>query len=639
MQAEEERYRSVLALDPREEASLDRLLETLFDESWRVRRAATEKLAAVPDALKVAARLAEVLRSPGEPGARSAASEALVKLGDGALPAVTGLLRDPHPDPRKFAVEILARWAPGTARPLLVATLSDEDPNVRAAAAEALGPLGDVHTARELEARLEGTPTMLHLALLTALERLEHPMALERLLPFTTLAPLQRAAFRLLGYSAAPGAVELLCRGIRSPLPSVRDAALVGLGRRARRPGLVLDLKPSDLLPGLVRRGLTAESLDARRGALALVTAVKDSTLGMDVARAGEDEALAVEVTAALVALGPDAALSWGAQLGVLPLAARQTAGDALTLLAALAGAKLVPLLQKVLDLGEADLEVFAVRALGRTRAREALAPVMRALMEPTLARVAGRALEVLAEEFPAEALEHLRQMLGLRTSPALLLTLARIGPQTAVAELRKYIRHPDETLRSAAVEAAGELGAVAGGELARLGLADESVQVRVAAARSLSRVWEPSLLRVAVSDESVQVRSAALDAIGGCGAVELLPELERHLEAHEPDLARAALRSLSALSRLSELHLERALGHPTAEVVKDALDLAPAEGWLAALATRGLAHSRPEVRAAAAHALRRSRHPDATAALAAAYATETDPSSKDAMAVHAGPA
>ena len=47
---EEERYRSVLELDLSGASALEALVHLLYDESWRVRGAAAERLASLPEA-------------------------------------------------------------------------------------------------------------------------------------------------------------------------------------------------------------------------------------------------------------------------------------------------------------------------------------------------------------------------------------------------------------------------------------------------------------------------------------------------------------------------------------------------------------------------------------------------------------
>ena len=55
---EEKRYRSVLELDLSGASALEALVHLLYDESWRVRGAAAERLASLPDRRVIAKLLA-----------------------------------------------------------------------------------------------------------------------------------------------------------------------------------------------------------------------------------------------------------------------------------------------------------------------------------------------------------------------------------------------------------------------------------------------------------------------------------------------------------------------------------------------------------------------------------------------------
>src|SRR6266851_6456124 len=85
---EEKRYRSVLELDLSGASALEALVHLLYDESWRVRGAAAERLASLPDR-RVIAKLLATLGDRGHAGARNSAVEALTRLGLAAGPAVS----------------------------------------------------------------------------------------------------------------------------------------------------------------------------------------------------------------------------------------------------------------------------------------------------------------------------------------------------------------------------------------------------------------------------------------------------------------------------------------------------------------------------------------------------------------------
>src|SRR5262245_10277463 len=74
-----------LALLSAEEA-VPRLVARLGDESWRVRKAAVERLAGSADPVLVCEALIAALADGDNPGRRNAALEALVRCGSVAVP-------------------------------------------------------------------------------------------------------------------------------------------------------------------------------------------------------------------------------------------------------------------------------------------------------------------------------------------------------------------------------------------------------------------------------------------------------------------------------------------------------------------------------------------------------------------------
>jgi HEAT repeat protein len=63
-----------------------RLVERLGDASWRVRKAAVERLGAWPDGDAIAQALIRALADGENPGRRNAAVDALVQSGSAAVP-------------------------------------------------------------------------------------------------------------------------------------------------------------------------------------------------------------------------------------------------------------------------------------------------------------------------------------------------------------------------------------------------------------------------------------------------------------------------------------------------------------------------------------------------------------------------
>jgi len=215
------------------EEGVPRLVESLGDPCWRVRKAAIERLVACPDFELAVDLLIDALADGETPGRRNAAVEALVGRGPAVLPALLGALGSGDADLRKLAVDAAAGIADETACEAMIETTRDVDPNVRAAAADALGTIGGAG-ATEALCELAKRPTedpLVRLSALRALRRLEVPVAVRDLRTALDTPLLRGAAFALLGYEGSEEAAEALLKGLQERGRASREAAMEALLR------------------------------------------------------------------------------------------------------------------------------------------------------------------------------------------------------------------------------------------------------------------------------------------------------------------------------------------------------------------------------------------------------------------------
>jgi HEAT repeat protein len=118
------------------------LLRALADDDWRVRKEGTLVAAALERREEVVAALLAAMEDVINIGLRNAAVEALVAIGPDAVGAILEGFGRLDADARKLAVEVLGGVADARGTAALARLLSDEDPNVRVTAAEALGNSG-----------------------------------------------------------------------------------------------------------------------------------------------------------------------------------------------------------------------------------------------------------------------------------------------------------------------------------------------------------------------------------------------------------------------------------------------------------------------------------------------------------------
>lgn len=611
---DEPRYQAVRSVALDRPGALETLLAALYDQSWRVRKVASERIAQLTDAAQAAARLVEVLGDRDATGARNAAAEALGRIGEPAIPALLALLEHDGADQRKFAAEILGGIGSRAAERALIAALEDVDPNVQVAAAEALGRVGAEEAASALEGVLERPDALLRLSVMEALAQLGRAPPLPVLVALLEEPKVRRAAYRSLGLVAHPSAVDLICRGIVHEVRAVREASFAALAvQRARAQAasraeidnkVRIALRRAPDVRSLLESALGGDDPRVRTGAVWAAAAYKDPGLAAALAEVAEDERLVQEVIPALLQLG---AAAGPALLEVLPTlngTARQAAGEALVQLAT---PSLAQRLGALLDSGEPDLELVAVRALGRCQSLDAAPLLLRALTAPSLAVASARALVALGQSFRGQVLENLRRVVRGQATPAAILALARVGEEASLPELRASIRDLDPSVRAATAEAASEIGGEGSLELARLALADEVPQVRAAAARGLGKLNDARafmLLRLALADEDASVQAEAVEAAGDLGGTGLVPELRALAVSEDPHRAGRAIRTLSRLGAMDAQVLHAAARHADPEVVKEAVIAGAALEEGIAVAEAHLAHARWDVRVAAARAL-----------------------------------
>lgn len=598
-----------LVVDP---TSLPQVIAALADESWRVRRLAADKLSRVEATPQLVAALIFMLGQQHEPGTRNAAAMVLGQLGAAAVDPLVQLLEHSEADQRKFAAEILGALRMPEAVSALIHALADRDANVQSAAAEALGNTGGPQATRALERLLASPDPLLRVAALEGLASLRAPPALPTLRELIDHPLTRRSAHRALGLIHHPAAWALIIdslRGLKS-----RDVALVALCAKTGR-------LPADLEPDLVRvlrhmsdarewltSALTATDANRRFGALHLVPALGDPSLAIHVAAAAvgaEAASLALEV---LMRLGLPGAL---ALLDADPPAithltrdARAVAGEALLNLAAPA---LVEPLVRLLHAGDDDLADLAARALGRSGAIAAIAPLVALFADDALAMHAKRALMQLAQSWPLEVKAALSPVLERGFQPHAVRSWGAIAGPAAGELLLRALHHEHDAVRAAAAEAIVSSTRQAS-EILGQALVDESPRVRRAATRALGSLryseLAPSLLARALVDHDVTVVAAACTAAGELGAAETLPRLKMLSTHPEVSVVLSALEALATLGALTDEVLLAACAHPDPEVVKQSLTLGAARSAIIERAHVELEHPRWDVRVAAARAL-----------------------------------
>ncbi len=564
------------------EEALPRLVTCLGDSSWRVRKAAVDRLVNAPDAWLAARSLIEALADGENPGRRNSAVEALVRCGGRVVPALLEASGSRDVDVRKLAVDTLAGIGDERAEPRLRELLSDPDANVRAAAADALGATGGNEAMQALLASAvrPSEERIVRFSALRALARREAPLYARDLGPATDDPWLKPVAFGVLGVGASDDseAAEHLLKGLAAGSRSVREAAMAALLRRLGR----VDGAAADTLAERVREAalasptLVTDAVERLRSADLATRLVLVQLLGLlrlpativPLVEAGRDEALAEVALASLEALGDAVEGELDARFTMLDTEARRLA---CILLGRTHGPFGAARLAAALEDPEPAVRCAAATSLGRRGGAVALSPLVRRL-EATAAEDATEGEDEIAVLI--SALVELAQPRGLHSEVA----------DQAVTLLGGRLEGAGESVRLAIATVLGRIGRPQDVQLVTFLLKDESDRVRRAAVEALARLEPgeaPEPVRLALADESPLVRVAAANALGASSSPRAQDDLARLAEDRDPWVRAAALRALG-------VHAKRVGGSD--EVVLSLLERASAdEGPVAMAAVEAL--------------------------------------------------
>lgn len=226
--------RALRAMDDRE--AIDLTLSALTDEQYTRRLRAAIALGILGDPGTRPGLCAALDDSVA--AVRAAALEALARLGPDrqAAESAAGLLQDRSPQARMAAVRVVAAAHPRSSE-LLSAAAGDRDAQVRRVVAGRLGKLDDEAVRDLLADRDEGVRSQA-----TQGARSEHVPLLARLIVNDSRPQVRRAAARALGAVGGQAAAEALIPGIEDRDALVRSAVMHALERALTHGGAIMRL-------------------------------------------------------------------------------------------------------------------------------------------------------------------------------------------------------------------------------------------------------------------------------------------------------------------------------------------------------------------------------------------------------------
>jgi HEAT repeat protein len=519
-----------------------RLVERLGDVSWRVRKAAVERLCAAAERDAVAAALVGALGDGENPGRRNAAVDALILCGASALPRLVQAAAGPDPDVRKFVVDALAGIGDRGTVPALIERLADADLNVRAAAADALGAVGGDAAVAALVATAtsDAQAALVRFSALHALSALCVGIPVRDLEGALEDPVLRPAALEVLGRLPSDrAALEVLVKALDSRPRAAREAAmgslLCALSQQDGADAEALQqrirdaaARSRDLVVSAIER-LSEADLATRLMLLQFLGLLRVREAAVPMLLAGADEALQQVALASLEAMGGVAEEAIDEVWGDLGPEARR---DACAFFGRSRGARSAERLVSALEDGDPGVRTAAARALGARGVGEALAPLVHRLTR------ASRD-EIEAEEERGAVADAL---IAVARSGATLLA------ERATALLVQALEGAAEPARVAIARVIGCIGRSADTAVVALLAKDASPQVRRAAVDALVRL-DPGVsvepLHLAIADESVEVRIAAAAALGESAREEVFADLLRLAQDPDPRVRATAVRAL----------------------------------------------------------------------------------------------
>jgi HEAT repeat protein len=589
--------------------SIPLLTDRLGDASWRVRKAAVQRLVACSETKKVVAALIVALSDGENTGRRNSAVEALVDCGERAVPQLVLALKDEDPDVRKLVVDALAGISDPRTTSALISRRCDPDPNVRAAVADALGAVGGEDSAQALRemAVADGEDQLVRFSALHGLALLDVPVRACDLGPVLRDPVLRPAALALLGrVEEDEEAVAILLKALSSHARAVREAAMGSLLRAfsnvdgARADRLAAQVREatqaSPFIVGSAVDRLNDANLQTRLMLAQFLGLVRAEEAVVPILLAAQDEALAEIALSNLETLGDIAESAIDAAWNELDEIARR---DACRLFARMSGSASADRLLAALADSSPELRCAAAESIGKRGLIDALPLLIRGLegaaedddyeREEEAARFTQSLVDLLrpVSESDCDVVESVVSMLTARLEGAaetvriaIATVIGRIGRQQDAQVIEFLLKDPSSLVRRAAVEAFAHLEPGVAAESLRLALADEAPVVRIAAAGALGATGNEDvieILKYLADDADPNVRAAALRAIGvgfanreGEGVRSEAVGVIQSALADEAAVALAAVAALRNLGRGASEYLIPVLARPEPEVVQE---------------------------------------------------------------------
>ena len=499
------------------------LVEAMKDESWRVRKTATDILLQSFPVREYIEGVISLLYLDDNAGARNSAIDLLIAAGRDAIPFLIDAFATSNHDVRKFIIDVIGEISDQRALPLLLGALKDEDENVKASAVEHLGRLKEPSVVDALIEILQGDDLWTAYPAADALGKICDRRAIPALLKALENKTLREPALRALASFADPDTLDSIVPLVVSGSRSVKEEALRTLSAFYRK-GVDEEVMADRLQVHLGDRALDillkfawSSRADIRLAAILMLGLLRDLDAVQPLLDMSAEEDFRDEIRRALVFIGrahPEYMISIfdGLSTSHKRFIAEVAVGTGRR--------EFMPLFRTLLKDDDGHLRALASRGIAA-----AGDPALAAILLPLLGDEYDDVQEAAVDAIVAlrEGIETEMLYRGLSDSNAAVrknsaLVLGRLGIAEAVPEIGFLVKDAVVPVRKAAVRALSMIASPSTVRHIMIALTDEVPDIRVAAAYALGEVQGPGTLDALVlllSDPDDSVRVAAAKALG----------------------------------------------------------------------------------------------------------------------------
>lgn len=544
------------------------MFEMLGDRDWRVRKTIVEGFLRDPRD-SVIRNLIEALRDPENAGKRNSATEALIRIGEPAIPyLIFELERERDLDVRLSLVNLLGDLRNDEAYEVLVSLLPREtDVNILSAAVASVGKYRRASSIPTLLETLRGEDLWLKFHVVEALGEIGDRAALPAILPLYAEKSLRKPILEAIGKIADVGTVNFLLRLVvqeeklnltalraliriaEADKPRVIEAAERSLIQRRFR-----ETFPRDKIVPLVEHLYSTPKRDVRTFILKILGWTGDERALRVLLESVDDPETAEVAAQALVDFGP---ASTPAILDKL----RSSEEDEVTslllrVISASAPPESVPTVMTFLDHVNPIVRRLAIEILGEIADPSTIDYLLAKLDDPDIAcqQSAVNSVCEIARRSPSHKPDLINRIRRLLASPEIPTKLNSLSIYVTTLgegyheELLLASKAEDEVIRQKAVTLMGRFSEQRFADQLVLSLTDESIAVRVAAINSIVAIRpEKGIgpLISALDDSDIWIRTAAAQALGEYRREEAIEPLIRHLDSDVTPVKIAAIEAL----------------------------------------------------------------------------------------------